>query len=33
MDEYAGDTYLIIPASNNQSCAAEVAQIAREVEK
>jgi hypothetical protein len=27
MDKYADDTYLIIPASNNRSCAVELAQI------
>lgn len=27
MDKYADDTYLIIPASNSQSCAAEIAHI------
>ena len=27
MDKYADDTYLIIPASNSQSCADEIAQV------
>ena len=27
MDKYADDTYLIIPASNHHSCAAEIAQV------
>ena len=27
MDKYADGTYLIIPASNSQSCAVEIAQV------
>jgi hypothetical protein len=27
MDKYADDTYLIIPASNNQFCATEIVQV------